>query len=114
MLPRHPARRGHQAVVLGHRLGVVPVEVGDVNLAVRAALAFEGDLGLRDAFAAQRLDEVIRERMGLPPQRRAGVGLGNQRALVVRISGLGLRLPLLLPLMRYCAASAFVNAKPWT
>ena len=88
-VPRHPARRRHEVVVFGHRLGVVAVEVGDVNLAGRAVLPFEGHLGLRDAFGMLRQgrDKIIRERMNLPPQGCAGVGFGNQRALVVGIAG---------------------------
>jgi len=111
---RHPARRRHQAIVLGYRLRVLAVEVGYVNLAVRAILPFECNLGLCDSLAAERLDEVIRERMYLAPQGCAGVGFGNERVFVEGVGGLGLEVAVVAAVMRYCEASALVNAKPWT
>ena len=87
LLARHPTGRRYDAVVTGGRLRVMPVKIRDIDLPVRSGVAFEGDFGLSDAFVLRnRIDKIIREGMGLPSERCAGVGFGNQRAFVVRVN----------------------------
>jgi len=92
-VPGNPAWGGDHAAVLGHGLGVVPVKIGDVNLAGAPVLGFEGDFGLGDPLAAERLDEIIREGVSLAPNRCAGISLRDQRALVDGVRNPPLQVP---------------------
>ena len=76
--PRNPTRCEDQCAVARDGASTVPVEVGDIDLAVPPCLCLEGDFGAADGFAIERRDEVIHKSVGLPPQRCAGIAFGHQ------------------------------------
>ena len=78
-----PRGRGHNRAVVCDGLRVVAVEIGNVNFAFAAGLfRLERDFGQRNAlFAGDGQHDVVGERVGLPPQRRAGVAAREQRTL---------------------------------
>src|ERR1022692_224385 len=68
------------------------VKIRDVNFAVPAGANLEGDLGFRDALAAERLHKIVREFVRLSPERRAGINFRDQRALVEAVGDAALQI----------------------
>src|SRR5436190_2191952 len=82
----YPARGSNDGIVCCRRMWIVAVEISGVNFAVPARIIFEGDLSQGNAFVLRnRVDEIIRESMSLPPQGCAGIGFCNQAALIEAI-----------------------------
>src|SRR5947209_10542325 len=76
-VPWHPGGRRDEIIILGDLLLVMPVKIGDVDLARRPIVHFECDSGLADRFAAKLLNEFINKRVGLAAKRSAGVSFGE-------------------------------------